>query len=127
MVDQVIRNKMKENISETIEKIHDLKPFAVILTVTSAIGPGIAIKAGLKKAYPAEKQPYFLFIDPRLHAQMEKGNAVFRGIKQHVEKIDRFIKSHSEHPEKERIVVYDEFGSHDSVAVIKGYLLTFLK
>ena len=127
MVDQVIRNKMKENISETIEKIHDLKPFAVILTVTSAIGPGIAIKAGLKKAYPAEKQPYFLFIDPRLHAQMEKGNADYRVIQQHVEKIDRFIKSHSEHPEKERIVVYDEFGSHDSVAVIKGYLLTFLK
>ena len=49
----------KENLAKTIEAIHRLNPVVVLLTATSAIAPGFAIKEGYKKAYSNEKNPYF--------------------------------------------------------------------
>ena len=113
--------RAKENLAETIEAIHRLKPLVVLLTATSAIGPGFAIKEGYKKAYPNEKEPYFLFADPRIHHEnfRDKPEIKRKIINERIKKIDKFIKRHSDNPHNARIIVYDKYGHQNKgVAVI---------
>lgn len=103
-------NKKEDNLerinelARMAEEIHNVNPRYVLVTATRAIPSSIALKSALKEAYPNEKQPYFLFVDPRALKAKEKGSTEFeRRIK-----IDKFIREHSRNLEKEKILIYDE-------------------
>ncbi len=108
----------EEEIKLKLKQIHELNPEYIIIAQTAVTGWGNIIKEGLKKAYPEEKLPHFLFMDPRLckhDTYAEKtGNyrygsrsSVIPRMKQK-KKIIKFISEHSSDPSNARILLLDD-------------------
>ena len=56
-IDYELKRKLKE--------FHDADPDVILMNATAAINPSIVLKEAWKKAYPGEKPPYFLTVNPR--------------------------------------------------------------
>jgi hypothetical protein len=66
-------NKVELNVKKVIQELHDnYHPVIYFLTTTSAVGAGYTIREIYRTAYPDERMPKMLFIDPSKAGELEK-------------------------------------------------------
>ena len=102
MTKEDVRN-YKNWTTSKVRKWHDgFKPDYILLTETSAVPLGYAIKSAWKHTYPEEKPPIFLRVDPKqLTRAMSEDN---------VEAQNNYSRSLKQlpHNKKTRVMVFDE-------------------
>jgi len=115
-------------IERKVKQWHELKPAAILITMSSSYGPVVAIKEAWKKAYPHDIIPPFVTVDPRYikragiakesiekprykETPQEYDENLYQKVLQKRDEIEKKLgKVLKKDPYSERILVFDETG-----------------
>ncbi len=57
--------RVNKELKRILREFHDVSPDVILINLTSAVNPAFVLKEAWKSAYPNEKTPVFLGVDPR--------------------------------------------------------------